>query len=194
MGYVTGFDPAAFSDREALRAELGFHRDEQVCMVTVGGSGVGRSLLERVIASFGEAKRRLPALRMIVVAGPRIDPTSLRGAAQSGLEIRPYVDRLYRHLAACDVAVVQGGLTTTMELTANRTPFIYFPLKHHFEQNFHVHHRLERHRAGRKMDFDQAAPEQIAGAIVEELGRRIETRAVDPGGAARAAKELASLL
>ena len=49
---------------------------------------------------------------------------------------------LYRHLAACDLAVVQGGLTTAMELTASRRPFIYFPLKHHFEQNFHVHHRL----------------------------------------------------
>ena len=33
---------------------------------------------------------------------------------------------LYRHLA-CDLAVVQGGLTTAMELTANRRPFIYFP-------------------------------------------------------------------
>ncbi len=40
-GYVTGFDPAAFADREALRAELGYRPDERVCIVTVGGSGVG---------------------------------------------------------------------------------------------------------------------------------------------------------
>jgi hypothetical protein len=33
---------------------------------------------------------------------------------------------------------VQGGLTTSMELTANGRPFLYFPLGHHFEQNFHV--------------------------------------------------------
>ena len=77
---------------------------------------------------------------MIVVAGPRIDPASL--PTHDGLEVRAYVHDLYRHLAACDLAVVQGGLTTAMELTANRRPFIYFPLKHHFEQNFHVHHRL----------------------------------------------------
>ena len=73
---------------------------------------------------------------MIVVAGPRIDPASLPDA--DGLEVRPYVHDLYRHLAACDLAVVQGGLTTAMELTANRRPFLYFPLRHHFEQNFHV--------------------------------------------------------
>lgn len=35
-----------------------------------------------------------------------------------GVEVRPYVHGLYRHLAACDIAVVQGGLTTSMELTA----------------------------------------------------------------------------
>ena len=35
-GYVTGFDPAAIADREALRAELGYRSDEQVCVVTVG--------------------------------------------------------------------------------------------------------------------------------------------------------------
>jgi exodeoxyribonuclease VII large subunit len=29
--------------------------------------------------------------------------------------VRPYVHNLYRHLAACDLAVVQGGLTTAME-------------------------------------------------------------------------------
>ena len=40
-GYVTGFDPRQLADREALRAELGYRPDEQVCIVTVGGSGVG---------------------------------------------------------------------------------------------------------------------------------------------------------
>src|SRR5439155_4743378 len=101
-GYVTGFDPAAFADREALRAELGYAPDEQVCIVTVGGSGVGSHLLRRVIDAFPEAKARVPALRMVVVAGPRIDPESL--PVTEGLEVRRYVHELYRHLAACDLA------------------------------------------------------------------------------------------
>jgi pimeloyl-ACP methyl ester carboxylesterase/predicted glycosyltransferase len=193
-GYVTGFDPAAFADRAALRAELGYRPDEQICIVTVGGSGVGRSLLEHVIAAFPEAKRQLPALRMVVVAGPRIDPTSLVGTPRPGLELRPYVDQLYRHLAACDLAVVQGGLTTTMELTVNRRPFIYFPLRHHFEQNFHVRHRLNRFGAGRCMDFEGSGPAEIAAAIVDEIGRPVTNATVDAGGAARAAAEIAGLL
>ena len=150
---MTGFDPAEFRDRERLRAELGYGPGGKVCIVTVGGSGVGNDLLRQVIAAFPLAKARVPDLRMVVVAGPRIDPASLPHA--DGLEVRPYVHNLYRHLAACDLAVVQGGLTTAMELTANRRPFLYFPLAHHFEQSFHVHHRLERYGAGRRMDFER---------------------------------------
>jgi hypothetical protein len=45
-----------------------------------------------------------------------------------------------------------------MELTASRRPFLYFPLRHHFEQNLHVRHRLERYRAERCMDYQTAEP------------------------------------
>jgi pimeloyl-ACP methyl ester carboxylesterase/predicted glycosyltransferase len=191
-GYVTGFDPGAFADREALRAELGYRPDEQVCVVTVGGSGVGGDLLRRVVESYPEAKERVPALRMVVVTGPRIDPTAL--PAHEGLEVRAYVHELYRHLAACDLAVVQGGLTTSMELTANRRPFLYFPLRHHFEQNLHVRYRLERYGAGRRMDFETATPDTIAQAIAEEIGREVDYRPVEADGAAKAAAMIAELL
>ncbi len=191
-GYITGFDPAAFADREAIRAELGYAPDEKVCIVAVGGSGVGHHLLRRVMAAFPEAKRRVPELRMVVVAGPRIDPQSLPKV--EGLEVRAYVHELYRHLAVCDLAVVQGGLTTAMELTANKRPFLYFPLRHHFEQNFHVRYRLDRYQAGRCMDFEQATPEVIAAAIAEEIGRKVVYRDVEHDGAARAAARIAELL
>jgi pimeloyl-ACP methyl ester carboxylesterase/predicted glycosyltransferase/LmbE family N-acetylglucosaminyl deacetylase len=191
-GYVSGFDPAQFGDREALRSELGYGPGERVCVVTVGGSGVGAHLLRKVIASFPLAKQRVPELRMVVVAGPRIDPESLPKA--DGLEVRAYVHNLYRHLAACDLAVVQGGLTTAMELTANRRPFLYFPLAHHFEQNFHVHKRLERYRAGRRMDFAASTPGTIADAIASEVGREVDYLDVETDGARLAAERIAELL
>jgi predicted glycosyltransferase len=191
-GYVTGFDPADLGDRTRLRAELNYGDDEQICIVTVGGSGVGADLLRRVIAAFPQAKERIPDLRMIVVAGPRIDPASL--PLHPGLEVLPYVNNLYRHLAACDLAVVQGGLTTSMELTAQKRPFLYFPLRHHFEQNFHVRHRLERYRAGLRMDYDESPPELIAETIAQEIGREVDYRPVETDGAANAAKRIGELL
>ncbi len=161
-------------------------------MVTVGGSGVGTNLIRRVVAAFPAAKRLVPGLRMIVVAGPRIDPASI--PAQDGLEVHGYVHDLYRHLAACDLAVVQGGLTTTMELTAGQRPFIYVPLRHHFEQNFHVRHRLAQYGAGRYVDYDDTVPELLAAAIAEEMARPVSYRPVETDGAARAAAVLAELI
>jgi pimeloyl-ACP methyl ester carboxylesterase len=190
--YVTGFDPDALPDPRALREELGYASGEKVCVVTVGGSGTGAHLLRRVIASFPPARELVPELRMVVVAGPRIDPESL--PRQEGLDVRAYVPELYRHLAACDLAVVQGGLTTTMELAANRRPFLYFPLRHHFEQNFHVRHRLERYGAGRRMDYEDATPDVLATAIAEEIDRPVDYRPIDPGAVSRVATRIAELL
>jgi UDP-N-acetylglucosamine:LPS N-acetylglucosamine transferase len=89
---------------------------------------------------------------------------------------------------------VQGGLTTAMELTASRRPFLYFPLRHHFEQNFHVRHRLERYGAGRCMDFETAQATDIAAAIADEIGRPVDYLPVPADGAARAARLIADLL
>ena len=168
-GYITGFTPPTAEEIPAWRAELGYADDELVCVVAVGGSGVGRALLDKVIAAYPIVKRQLPALRMIAVAGPRIDPAEF--PTHPGLEVHGYVDRLYRHLCVCDLAVVQGGLTTTMELAAAKRPFLYFPLGHHFEQNFHVRHRLDRYGAGRCMDYATSDPDLVAEAIVETVGR-----------------------
>jgi predicted glycosyltransferase len=191
-GYVTGNDPVSPADRDALRAELGFAPDERVCVVTVGGSGVGADLLRRVIAAYPEAKRGAPDLRMIVVAGPRIDAASL--AAPAGVEVRAFVANLDRHLAACDLALVQGGLTTCMELAAAGTPFIYFPLQNHFEQTFHVAHRLRRYGAGIQMDFAASTPDMIADAMMLALSRSAKPKPVEADGARRAARMIAELL
>jgi predicted glycosyltransferase len=91
------------------------------------------------------------------------------------------------------VGFVQGGLTTTMELVAGRRPFLYAPLDNHFEQQFHVRHRLERYRAGRAID-GTADPDEIADALCAELRRPVAYLPVDVDGAHRAAGVIAPLL
>jgi pimeloyl-ACP methyl ester carboxylesterase/predicted glycosyltransferase len=191
-GYIIGEHPDNFGSRAQLRQQLGYRPDERVCIVTVGGSGVGAHLIKRILQAYPMARARLPDLRMIVVAGPRIDTASLN--APDGVEVRAFVPNLDRHLAACDLALVQGGLTTCMELTAAATPFIYFPLKNHFEQNFHVAHRLDRYGAGRRMEYLTSTPDLIADAMIDLLKAPVSFRPVDSDGAARAARLLAELL
>ena len=110
------------------------------------------------------------------------------------MEVHGYVPDLYRLLAASDLGVVQGGLTTCMELVANRRPFLYVPLRHHFEQTFHVPHRLSRYGAGRRLDYDETVPEQLAAAIAAEVGKPVSYAPVATDGAARAARHIAELL
>lgn len=191
-GYVLGEHPSNFGSREELRKRFGYRDGEQVCIVTVGGSGVGGALIERILDAYPIAKRHLPDLRMIVVTGPRLDPAMFD--MPQGVEARSFVPDLDRHLAACDLALVQGGLTTTMELVAAGTPFLYFPLRNHFEQNFYVAHRLDQYNAGRKMIFAESNPDIIAQAMVEEITRPQSFLPVESDGAVNAARMLAELM
>ncbi|GIF01678.1 alpha/beta hydrolase [Paractinoplanes rishiriensis] len=184
-GYVTGFDPRSY-------AAPATDPDEKVCVVSVGGSAVGGDLVRRVVDAYPYAARLVPGLRMVVVTGPRLDPA--RFPVRPGLSVHGYLSDLPARLAAADLAIVQGGLTTTMELTALGRPFIYVPLRHHFEQQFHVAHRLQRHGAGRRMDYADLEPDALAEAIAAEIGRKVDYRPVPADGARRAGELLAELL
>ena len=127
---------------------------------------------------------------MVAVAGPRVDMSVL--PTVDGVELHTFVPDLNRRLAACDVALTQGGLSTTMELTAARRPFLYFPLRDHCEQNFHVRHRLALYRAGECMDFGEATPESVAHAIKSLVSRPVDYADVEAGTEKRAAEIIAA--
>ncbi len=190
--YIIGTHPADFGPRADLRAEFGYDDGRKTCIVAVGGSGVGAQLIRRILATYPHARARIPELRMIFVTGPRLDPAAFDWP--EGVETRAFVPDLDRHLAACDLALVQGGLTTCMELTAAGTPFLYFPLRNHFEQNFHVAARLEHYNAGRRMIYADSDPERIAEAMLEELRNPRIPHPVAQDGAQRAAAMLGELL
>jgi len=191
-GYVVPFDPATLRDRIALRRELGYHPDTTLVVASVGGSAVGIHLLRRVASAFERLRGDMPDAELLMVCGPRIDPSEFSGLP--GVTAVGYVHNLYLTLACCDLAVVQGGLSTTMELVANRRPFIYLPLRNHFEQNFHVAHRVQRYGGPPPTDYDEASPARLASLMRERLQGRPQYRPVEPGGAARAAGFIAPLL
>jgi hypothetical protein len=192
-GYVTGFDVPTPEEVARSRRRLGYGEADVLCIVAVGGSGVGEPLLRRVLDAVPLARARIPELTFLIVTGPRIDPAVL--PTVEGVEVRGFVPDLYLRLAAADVAVVQGGLTTTMELAAAQVPFLYVPLRHHFEQSFHVRHRLERYQAGRCISYDEVSdPDYLAETIVKEVAADVRYRPVESDGAERAAAMLAELL
>jgi pimeloyl-ACP methyl ester carboxylesterase/predicted glycosyltransferase len=191
-GYTYHFDPADYRDKEALRRELGYRDGERVILVSAGGTTVGRNLLRKCAEAFVAIAPRLPDTRMILVAGPRLRPDELPHGPQ--LDVRAFVPHLFRHHAAAHLAIVQGGLTTTMELAAFQTPFLYFPLRNHFEQNLHVARRLDRLGAGVRLDYDRTTVEELGDAILDHLGKPVHHREAPAGGTERAAQMIANLL
>ena len=191
-GYCLPFDPRTLADTEALRARLGYRADEKIAIATVGGTAAGRHLLRRIAEAFPRMKREVPELRMILVAGPRMDAAEI--AAAPGLEVRPYVHNLFEHLACCDLALVQGGLSTTMELVATRRPFLSFPLRRHFEQCVHVRRRLANYEADRSIDAPTLDPELLARRALAAMHAPVRYRPVETEGAARAARRIADVL
>jgi UDP-N-acetylglucosamine:LPS N-acetylglucosamine transferase len=191
IGHVFPFDPARYADREAVRSRLGYGK-EPLVICSIGGTAVGRELLDLCGAAFPIARREIPGLRMILVGGPRISSGTL--AAPDGVEIRAYVPALYEHFAAADLAIVQAGGTTTLELTALRRPFIYFPLEGHSEQQVVVAGRLARHRAGIRMSLSQVTPQELANTIKANMGKVAAYPPIKTDGAGKAAELICDLL
>ncbi len=193
--YVLPFSPDAYRDRAGLRRRLGYPEDQPLLVAAVGGTAVGVSLLELTCDAFARLRKQVPDARMLLVTGPRIDPRLLPDI--EGMDKRGYVPDLFEHLACADAAVVQGGLSTTMELVATGRPFIYFPLHRHWEQQHFVTHRLSHYRAGLRMDYATTTADDLAGAIRTALagnGAGPGYRKVPRGGADRAATRIATLL
>ncbi len=195
VGYVLPFAPGDYRDTAALRAKLGYDKDGgagPLLFATVGGTSVGRNLLQKIAESFPILREAIADARMVMVTGPRIDPRDLPDAA--GMEKRSYVHNLFEHLACADAAVVQGGLSTSMELVAARRPFVYFPLRKHWEQLHHVAYRLDHYNAGTRLDYGATTPSELAQALKQTLQTPVDYREIAPGAARRAAERIATLL
>lgn len=191
-GYTLPFDPVAFADTDAIRTRLGYRRDEMIAIASVGGTSVGRHLLHKIAAAFPLMKREVPNLRLILITGPRLVNEPF--PEMPGLEVRTYIHNLYEHLACCDLALVQGGLSTCMELVATLRPFLCFPLQRHFEQRIHVQRRLRNYGADCAIEYNTVTPEELANAALTRMHRPVQYRQVETTGAANAAAMIARVL
>ncbi len=191
-GYALPFDPKALADTEQLRARHGYRPDQKLAIAAIGGTAVGAPLLHKIAQAFPAMKRQVPELRLLLIAGPRLAGEAF--PRHEGLEVRPYVHNLFEHLACADLAMVQGGLSTCMELVATRRPFLSFPLERHFEQCIHVRHRLHNYCADCAVRFKDLSPDELAQRALRKMHEPVAYRSVETDGAARAAKEIVSVM
>lgn len=185
LGHIIRFDPADFANRAQLRARLGYG-NEPLLICATGGTSAGKELLETCGKAYPILKKAIPNLRMICICGELFgkEPPEL----PPGVELHDYIPDLYEHYAACDMAVVVGGGTTTTELTALRRPFIFFPLENQFDQQLNIADRLKRQGAGIKMRYRQTSPQALADTILAHIGKEVDWKPVSTDGARNAAR------
>ena len=191
LGQIVRFDPAILMDRAAVRKKLGYG-PEPLIVCAVGGTAVGKSMLELFGKTYPILKQQLPGLRMLLVCGPRISPDVVN--APEGVEKAGFIPDLYNYFAACDLALIMAGGSSTLELTVLRRPFIYFPLQGHCEQELSVAARAERCRAGVRMNFGETTPDRLAMMVMTYLGKEVRYQPVRIGGEVRAASLITPLL
>jgi UDP-N-acetylglucosamine:LPS N-acetylglucosamine transferase len=191
LGHVIRFDPAQYADKAKIKAKLGYGK-EPLLICATGGTCAGKDLIELCGKAYTILKADIRDLRMVAVCGelygskpPMLPP---------GVELHHYLPNLYEHYAACDMAVVVGGGSTTVELTALRRPFVYFPLENQFDQQLYVAERLARQGAGIKMRFYETTPESLAEAIRKNIGKEVTWAPIRVDGAQKAAKLINQIL
>ena len=190
VGYIFPFNPSALRNQAELRKKLGYG-PEPLVVASVGGTSIGKDLLELCGKAYDVIREKIPSLHLVLISGPRIAPEALN--VPKGVEIRQFVPHLYDHFAACDLAVVQGGATSTLELTALRRPFLYFPIEGHSEQA-NVARMLDRHGAGVRMSFSGTTPGSLAEKMLLLIGSTVSYSAIPTNGAERAARLVVQLL
>ncbi|MGA2574076.1 MAG: glycosyltransferase [Candidatus Methanomethylicaceae archaeon] len=191
VGYPAQFDPADYKNTAAIKKRLGYG-NEPLIICAVGGSSVGKAVLNLCGRAYPLIKAQMPDVKMVMVAGPSIDPKSLN--MPEGIDVRGYVPNLFEHYAASDLAIVLGGGTSTLELAALKRPFIYLPLEKHFEQQHIVALRNERYHAGIMMRFPETTPEMLAQAVVSNIGKKVEYLDMPIDGCKKAAEIIAKLM
>jgi predicted glycosyltransferase len=190
IGYIIRFDPENYRDKMQVRKNLGYGT-EPLIICSIGGTSIGKNLLELCNRTYPIIKKRIPTLKMVLVTGPRLSPDTIK--AHPGVEIKGFVPELFKHYAASDLAIVQGGFSSTLELTSLRRPFIFFPIEGHSEQNF-VAERLAKYNAGIRMYFSKTTPESLAEQVIDNIEKPVNFKSIRTDGAQWAARSILQFL
>ena len=190
IGYIIRFDPSEYAKPMLIRDRLGYN-SEPLIICSIGGTSIGKTLLELCNKAAEILVSRIPGLQVVLVTGPRLSPESI--VASQEIVVKGFLPDLYQHFAACDLAIVQGGFSSTLELTALQRPFIYFPVEGHSEQEY-VSQRLMRHHAGKRMDQSRTTPDKLADVMLQEMNKKVTGRALNTDGAENAAEIINQML
>jgi UDP-N-acetylglucosamine--N-acetylmuramyl-(pentapeptide) pyrophosphoryl-undecaprenol N-acetylglucosamine transferase len=121
-------NPSQIEDKNELRKKLGFHEDDTIVLVTVGGSKFGKKLLNLII----DSAKWIDCNKMIIVTGPQISSDFILDSNK--IVKKEFLDDIMEWMKLSDVVISLAGHNTTMELASLGIPSILVPIDNHSEQ------------------------------------------------------------
>ena len=119
---------AEIKGKEELRKKLGFHADDKIVLVTVGGSKFGKKLLNLIT----DSAKGIECNKIIMVTGPQITSDFIQDSDK--IVKKEFLDDIMEWMKLSDVVISLAGHNTTMELASLGIPSILVPIDNHSEQ------------------------------------------------------------
>ncbi|WP_424355150.1 UDP-N-acetylglucosamine--N-acetylmuramyl-(pentapeptide) pyrophosphoryl-undecaprenol N-acetylglucosamine transferase [Methanobacterium sp. MBAC-LM] len=121
-------NPSQIEDKNELRKKLGFHEDDKIVLVTVGGSKFGKKLLNLII----DSAKWIDCNKVVIVTGPQISSDFIQDSDK--IVKKEFLDDIMEWMKLSDVVISLAGHNTTMELASLGIPSILVPIDNHSEQ------------------------------------------------------------
>jgi UDP-N-acetylglucosamine--N-acetylmuramyl-(pentapeptide) pyrophosphoryl-undecaprenol N-acetylglucosamine transferase len=167
-------DPPAESKSALRKKILSDHFEagldnKKLIVISVGGTSTGRYLIDFFTANSEFISRELDC-RIIVMLGPRIDPSMFAGGQNSCFKYLPFIPDTVSYFKAADCVVCQAGASTLNEVTSVGTPCLAIPIFNHFEQEANAKRFAEKYSFS-VLDHRHLTKESIASGINRALNR-----------------------
>ena len=121
-------NPDEVEDKTKIRKKLGFHENDKIVLVTVGGSKFGKKLLKLI----HDSSKLIDCDKIIIVTGPQIAHDFIHGSDR--IIKKEFIEDIMEWIKLSDLVISLAGHTTTMELASLGIPSILVPINNHPEQ------------------------------------------------------------
>lgn len=162
---VTGpiVQPDTATAQELRRTLLGSSGKTRIVCFTVGGTAIGKHLLDLAWENRKMLSESLDAL-LVFITGPRIDPK--RYVGDGCVVALGMVTDATSHFEASDCVVTQGGASTLNELEVLGKPTVCVPIGGHWEQERNAQ------RFSRRSNFVVVSPDRLSpGSLLFAINR-----------------------
>ncbi|MCL4519864.1 MAG: hypothetical protein M1587_11785, partial [Thaumarchaeota archaeon] len=165
-------------------------RANNVIVFTIGGTSVGKHLIDFVVSDASALSRELDAL-IVVIAGPRVGALTQSGDRE-GLLVVGFTPDVMAYFKAADCVVTQSGASTLNEVSAMGVPCVTIPILNHFEQEANAK-RFEQRFGFPILNYADLNHKNLVSAIKKAMTLRYAP-AASQGGAKRAAELISKIL